>query len=148
MTVEIIRVEVGLQGSFGVLLINGEAFCCSLELPWRKNKRMVSSIPVGAYTALRRPSPLVNKITKGKWTTTFEIMDIPGRGDVLIHAGNSITDTLGCVLIGASFYKLKNDRGISNSGATFDQFMTAMRDVNEFQLTIRDVDLTPIYPVG
>lgn len=146
MTAEIIRVEVGKVGTFGNLLLDGKAFCVTLELPWRKNRREVSSIPVGTYRCVRRKSPLVTRISGGKYSETFEITSIPGRSDVLFHAGNNIEDTKGCVLVAASFRGLKYKRGVSNSGATFDLFMQAMKGVNEFQLTVREVDLTPQFP--
>ena len=146
MTAEIIRVEVGKAGTFGNLLLNGEAFCVTLEPPWRNNRREVSSIPVGTYRCARRKSPLVSRISEGKYSETFEITGIPGRSDVLFHAGTLVKHTKGCVLIAASFCKLKNDRGVSNSGATFSLFMQTMKGVNEFQLTVREVDLTPQFP--
>jgi len=146
MTAEIIRVEVGTEGTFGVLLLDGRAFAVSLELPWRGNAQNISSIPTGTYTCKRVMSPLVSRITSGKWKETFEIMGIPNRTSVLIHSGNFVGDTHGCVCIASAYAKLRDQRAILNSGETFNAFMTITRNIDTFKIEIREVDNSPEYP--
>jgi hypothetical protein len=149
MKAELIRIEVGLQGSFGTWLFDDKAFCVTLELPSRKNQRQVSSIPVGKYTCIRRPSPLITRLTQGKWKTGFEITGVPNRSAIMVHSGRSIKHTLGCVLVASSYGKLKAiDREVLNSGQTFLDFMEYTKDVNQFELEVREVDLTPQYPAN
>lgn len=143
MNVEIIRVEVGIEGTFGVLLLDGRCFAVTLELPWRGNAQNISSIPVGTYNCKRVKSPLIERITKGKWTESFEIKGIIGRSGVLFHSGTFVSNTHGCVLVAASYAKLQGQRAVLNTGQTFNDFLTVMRKVDEFQLSIREVDLTP-----
>ena len=143
---ELIRVETGKKGSFGVWLWNGETFCVTLELPYRQNRKNVSCIPAGTYQCVLTPSPLVERITKGKWKQAYEITGIPNRSRVLVHPGNLVEDTEGCVLAASSYGKLKGERAVLNSGATFDSFMTFAAG-RPFTLTVREVDLTPEYPV-
>ena len=143
---EIIRVEVGQEGTFGVLLLDGKTYCVTLELPWRGNAQNVSSIPANRYICRRTVSPLITKITGGKWNETFEITGIPGRTGVLLHSGTFVENTHGCVLLASAYGKLRGERAILNTGATFDDFLTITRNVASFPLTIREVDLSPEYP--
>ena len=64
----------------------------TLERPWVFNERKVSCIPTGTYLIKRHISP--------KFGQCFKIQDVKGRSDILIHSGNVVSDTLGCVLVG------------------------------------------------
>ena len=64
----------------------------TLERPWVFNERKVSCIPTGQYLVKRHVSP--------KFGQCFKIQDVKGRSDILIHSGNVVNDTLGCVLVG------------------------------------------------
>lgn len=148
MKAELIRVEVGKKGTFGVWLWDGEAAFVTMELPWRNNQRQISSIPAGKYICERRPSPLITRLTQGKWKTGFVVTNVPGRSDIMIHSGRLITHTLGCILAASAFGKLKSvQREVVNSGQTFLEFMDFTKDVKSFELTIREVDLTPEFPI-
>lgn len=76
--------------------------CVGLELPWRLNSRNTSCIPKGFYVVKRHISP--------KFKECFIIENVPERSQILIHAGNSISDTRGCLLVGReSIYDAKTD---------------------------------------
>ena len=64
----------------------------TLERPWVFNERKISCIPSGTYLVKRYVSP--------KFGQCFKIQDVKGRSDILIHSGNVVNDTLGCVLVG------------------------------------------------
>ena len=64
----------------------------TLERPWIFNERKVSCIPTGTYLVKRHVSP--------KFGQCFKIQDVKGRSDILIHSGNVVGDTLGCILVG------------------------------------------------
>ena len=64
----------------------------TLERPWIFNERKVSCIPTGTYLVKRHISP--------KFGQCFKIQDVKGRSDILLHSGNVVNDTLGCVLVG------------------------------------------------
>lgn len=66
----------------------------TLERPWLFNARKASCIPTGKYLVRRHISP--------KFGQCFKILDVQGRSDILIHSGNVVNDTLGCVLVGLS----------------------------------------------
>lgn len=138
---EIIRLEESDQGTLGVLLINSQIFCFTLEPPDRDNQPSVSSIPTGTYVCRPFQSP--------KFGNTFEITSIPGRSLVLFHAGNTVGDTHGCVILGASVGKLKTwDRAVLNSGATFHTFMDLLQNETSLNLVITAKDSLCCQPVS
>lgn len=130
--VEIIRLDHSDSfGTFGVLKINKTAFCVTLEPSGRENIAHISSIPPSQYVCYKRKSP--------KFGLTFSVMSVPGRSNILFHSGNTKDDTTGCILLGEHFGKLRGNRAILNSGKTFTQFMSIMRDFKFFTLTIKEV---------
>ena len=64
----------------------------TLERPWIFNERKVSCIPTGKYLVKRHVSP--------KFGQCLKVQDVKGRSDILIHSGNVVNDTLGCILVG------------------------------------------------
>ena len=130
--VEIIRLEEDfLHGTFGILKIDKAVFCVTLEPPDRENVQNISSIPVQQYECHRHNSP--------KYGDTFKIMNVPGRDSVLFHAGNVAKHTKGCILLAQYFGKLKGNKAVLNSGATFKNFMRIMEGLDYFHLTIKEV---------
>ena len=129
---ELIRLEENEKyGTFGVLKINKEVFCVTLELPDRLNRSNQSLIPAQQYTCKK-----VNSRTHG---VTFEVMNVPGRTGILFHPGNSVKDTEGCILLGGCFGKFNHgDRVILNSGKTFKKFMKKLGSYDELHLTIKE----------
>lgn len=128
---EIVRLEQFITGTFGVLRINKMVFCCTLELPERMNASNVSCIPAGQF--------LCRKINSPSFGTTFQVHDVPGRSEILFHPGNWVRNSRGCILLGASFDKLQGERAITNSDATFNEFMTVMEPHDTASLTIMEV---------
>lgn len=116
------------HGTFGVLVLNGEPFCCTLEPEWRMNKRNVSCIPSGQYIAIRYKSK--------KYGETWQVQNVSGRSGILFHAGNVDTHTEGCILLGQHYGKLYNDLAVLNSGLTFRDFMNVTCDFDEMHVTI------------
>lgn len=76
----------------GYLAVNGKIIAYTLELPWRGNAPLISSIPDGRYSGLLRYDH------PDKWR--IELKGVPGRQAVQIHTGNSPDDSEGCILIG------------------------------------------------
>lgn len=129
--ITIIRVEDSYQyGVFGILLIGGEVFCMTLEPPEFENKKNFACIPPGQYECVRILSP--------KFGTTYEILNIPDRNDVLFHPGNRVEDTIGCICLAEKLGKLRGDRAILNSGKTYTNFLNTMQSYPEFKLTIKE----------
>ena len=78
------------DATYGMFIDNGTAFAVTLELPWRHNIQSISCIFPGIYTCKRR--------TWGRWKGYFEIMNVGGRTDIIIHDGIIDEHTEGCVL--------------------------------------------------
>lgn len=128
--IELIRLEEGEQGTLGILKINKEVFCYTLEPTDKLNKPNESCIPAQQYICQRIDSP--------KFGDTFEIRNVPGRSHVLFHAGNTQDDTLGCVLLGQTVGKLKENRAVLNSGNTFRAFLAVLGNEDKFHLTVKE----------
>ncbi len=129
--IEIIRVESTITGTFGILTIQKQAFCVTLELPDRLNQANASAIPALQY--------LCRKVISPKFGKTYQVLDVPDRSHILFHGGNTIHHTRGCILLGEHFGKLKGDRAILNSGKTFKKFIQTIGKHTDFHLTIREV---------
>ena len=130
--IEIIRLEEDYYyGTLGILKIQKEIFCMTLEPPDRANRENLSSIPAQQYTCNRKLSP--------RFGNTFEVMNVPSRKNILFHSGNVVGDTRGCFLLGQHKGKLRGDRAILNSGKTFSDFLGILKDCNSFHLTIKEV---------
>lgn len=126
--VELIRLEEGPEGTFGVLKIDKRLSCMTLEPKDALNKQNISCIPA--------PQQYMCKKLMSRFGETFKVVDVLGRTGILFHAGNFLGDTEGCILLGQYIDKLRGERGIFNSGNTFKRFMEKMTDVGEFLLTI------------
>ena len=83
--VEIIRHEESEQGTIGVVKIDKEVFCFSLEPSDLLNKPNESCIPTGQYFCTRIISP--------KFGESFEVINVPNRTKILIHKGNVSANT-------------------------------------------------------
>jgi len=128
------RVAENSEATYGNFIDGDTPFALTLELPWRQNKQNKSCIPSETYHCKRR--------TWGKYKRYFEIMNVPGRKGIIIHTGIVDTHTLGCVLVGEMFerfyYKKHWWNGILKSRKGFNEFMSKVKDVDEFDLEIID----------
>lgn len=100
-------------------LLGGLSFgafqCYTLELPYRNNEPEISAIPEAVYQCGLRPSAKF-----GNWTggMIYHLQPVQGRTDILIHAGNSVADTHGCILIGDSWRDDNGKTVVTNSRKT------------------------------
>lgn len=79
----------------GVLVTVGGEILHTLERPWKDNQPDISCIPPGEYRCLYLP-----KSSSGKYRRVWWLQNVPGRSGVLIHNGNFVNHTRGCILIG------------------------------------------------
>lgn len=129
--IELIRLSTLFnEGTFGILRIDKEIFCCTLEPAQKGNKVSISSIPTGQYICQRYRS--------SRYKNTFEVLNVTGRSNILFHAGNIDDNTAGCILLGEHFGKLRGDLAILNSGKTFKNFMKRMDQADQLHLTVSE----------
>jgi hypothetical protein len=82
--------ETGTHGN--IIDANGKLVCYTLEPMWKQNEANDSCIPPGSYDCIPHSGD--------KFTDVWEVTNIPNRTAVLIHPGNTIADTHGCILVG------------------------------------------------
>ena len=96
------RISTSDSGTIGDLTTKGFS-CKTIELPWRDNKPFVSCIPTGKY--------ICDPHASAKFGDVYILKNVPGRSDVLIHAGNYAgdkskglrADTEGCIILGKKY---------------------------------------------
>lgn len=118
-------------GIFTYIKPDSSIFVCkSLELPWKDNAPKISCIPTGVYECKYTFSPHMNKFT-------YEILNVPERAGIRIHAANSYTQLLGCIALGNALKDINLDgqQDVIHSGDTILQFEQLMNH-NNFILNI------------
>lgn len=126
--------------TIGKLSIDGTSFCETLEdkdrgltssMPLEKikvlKKAAVTAIPTGTYNV--RMDVVSSKYSKSDWyiknchgAKVPRLENVPGYEGILIHSGNTASDTEGCILVGQN--KVKGQ--VINSKATFLQLYNKM----------------------
>ena len=107
----------------------GNFQCFTLELPWLGNSRGISAIPAGTYEAFKRESP--------KNGSVVELLDVPNRTHIQIHAGNYTRQIEGCILVGDGIKFLDSDNipDVTNSRHKLTKLLAALPD--EFEIEIK-----------
>jgi len=75
-------------------VIDGHTFY-TIERPWLDNATNISCIPTGDYRCVFLP-----RSGSGKYKKVFHILDVPKRSGILIHNGNLVRHSKGCIIIG------------------------------------------------
>jgi len=99
MNLQLVRYCYGPQHVAGLLKFGENLSLWTLECPWRDNQIFVSCVPDGSYPLVAFDSP--------EHPDTWVLTPVPGRTGILIHVGNKIEDTQGCILPG-----LTQDNGV------------------------------------
>lgn len=142
MNLLLTRIENGDDYTIGLLSIDGRFFCNTLEDTDRgltsnmslqdiQNKKVYSktAIPTGTYTI--DMSTVSNRFKDKEWAKPYEgklprLVDVPGYEGVLIHVGNTVDDTSGCILVGK-----RSGNRLTNSTSTFKALMSILTKSKE-----------------
>lgn len=135
MELKIDRRYKGTEYTVGSLYVDGSYFCDTLEDIDRgidnsmdpndileKKIYGETAIPTGTYTVdMNTVSP---KFKDRSWAKPYDgkiprLLEVPGFDGILIHPGNTASDTLGCILVGKNTVVGK----VTNSTATFHSLM-------------------------
>lgn len=91
------RVAFKPDYTIGKLFINGTYFCDTLELPsFGKpgvNRNAKHCIQIGSYRVILSVSPKFGRVLP-------RLLNVPNFDGILLHEGNSVSDTSGCILLG------------------------------------------------
>lgn len=123
------RIALRSTYTIGRLYVDGNYFCDTLEDTVRdlnKNGKFdngekkvyaKTAIPYGTYEIKWTYSPRFKKYTP-------QLMNVPSFAGIRIHAGNSSTDTEGCLLLGEN----KKVGMVLNSRATINKFYPLIKE--------------------
>lgn len=102
MNIVIKRIYLGDNYTIGKLYVDNKYLCDTLE----------PSFTAGSHPAVAYGTYLVNLVWSPKFHRYMLRIEVPCRSGILIHAGNSVDDTLGCILLGEnkSVGRLHNSR--------------------------------------
>lgn len=123
----IIDVSLFSYGSNGIVF---EGY--SLELPDKENQKFISRIPAGVYECKKRWSL--------KFGSHIQVLDVPNRTWILIHALNFHRQTQGCIGIGDGFTDINGDgyQDLTNSKKTLKKILSLLPE--RFTLEIINED--------
>lgn len=137
MNLKLNRTDFREDGIFGQLLdeADGEV-AVTLEHSYDSglgDGSYAPKLPPGTYQCVRGQ----HQLHSGPPFITFEITNVPGHTNILLHVGNYNEDSEGCVLLGR---RVLDDgmgkRMITSSRNTFNKFMDLQNNCNEFTLTV------------
>jgi len=114
--------------------INGNFICYTLEDKVRPTKiKHETCIPAGTYLIKITHSPTFNKMLP-------LLINVPGFYGIRIHAGNSIADSSGCILVGT---KVVEDK-LLHSMVAFSKLFTLMQKAEKTETLQIDIFDIPI----
>ena len=126
----------------GKLYIDGAYFCDTLEDQDRGLKQSMSEfeiqkikvygqtcIPSGTYKVILNMSPRFKKILP-------RILDVKGFEGILMHAGNTVQDSSGCILLGTK----SADGVLINSRKAVNALIEKIKDQKDITITIDYAD--------
>ena len=134
-TLRLKRIKSNSMGTLGLLTIDGVEICQTLELPWVDveldgiSDKNVSCIPDGVYFCKR-------DYYHAKGYEVFEVQNVKGRDQILIHVGNYLRDTKGCILVGLQSGEANGQYCVYKSLPAFNTLMKILKDENEICLEI------------
>ena len=105
MKLTVVRTQLGLDATNGILLIDDLFECYTLEDQYQTVKVMHETcIPEGTYDIkFRKTGGFHAKYTeryKNAHYGMLELQDVPGFKYILIHTGNTDEHTSGCLIVG------------------------------------------------
>ena len=104
----------------GRVYVNDQYFCFSIEDAFRTTKIPGETcIPYGVYPLATRYSPRFSKIYNHDM---IWVQNVPGFEFILIHWGNTISDTEGCLIIGNKIGIVNQKDAVLNSKSTYLRF--------------------------
>lgn len=106
MNVEVLRYSDTGKATLSLIMVNGKFICYGLEDTFRKNKIWGETrIPEGTYKMGLRKVGRFHGVYSVKFRDfhkgMLHVLDVPNYKYILIHIGNSPSDTAGCLITGS-----------------------------------------------
>lgn len=152
MNLSLVRHAYLPQATLGRLFV-GNLILATLEEPWiadpagpggqrREPGKKESCVPDGVYSLIRHSTPhfpntwALSNAALGVYHLAVPAGLLYGRSAILLHAGNTTEDTLGCILVGRRHGRLDNKDSILESRAGMEDLRSALGG-DQHTLTIR-----------
>lgn len=126
MTLHLHHLADTIDSTLSELLHEGERICYILEDGYRPVKVPGETrIPAGSYEIVPRREGGFYARYRQRFGHTFVpwLLNVPGFTWILIHLGNTVTDTRGCLITGTDFHqnRLRDDFWVSKSTEAYHQ---------------------------
>lgn len=132
MKLTLIRTDLLKGKTFGLLDIDGEFFCHTLE----DEDRRLETNPTGKVygeTAIPRGSRVVVLDFSHRFKQTMpHVLGVPQFDGIRIHPGNTAEDTHGCILVG----KARTADGLSRSREAYEALMDRLTGAKNITLEV------------
>ena len=128
MKLQVVRTQFGTDATNGLLFINGQFECYTLEDQYQAVKVMHETcIPEGKYDIKFRTVGGFHSKYKERYGAAhygmLHLQDVPNFTYILIHAGNTDEHTSGCLIVGETQQDLdlSDDGFIGHSGVAYSK---------------------------
>lgn len=135
LPVVILLREYKATAALGTLMTPAGQVLASIERPWLNNASNVSCIPEGQYLAKWLP-----RSGSGRYKRVWHVQDVPGRTGILIHVGNFVKDSLGCILPGITHGQASGRHAVWSSGRALNKLRRELAG-QDFILVVRGLGL-------
>lgn len=129
----LLRYESGHDGTFGVLLCGREWICHTLE-PAVRDGSYRQALKAGNYPLTIDYSP--------KFRRQLPTISAAGRVGLRIHAGNRVSETSGCVLVGES----RSGHLLLRSKVTLERVVDIIKERDIRELVVIDYESVSYRP--
>ena len=126
MKLQVVRTQFGTDATNGLLFINGQFECYTLEDQYQAVKVMHETcIPEGTYDIKFRTVGGFHEKYKARYGAShygmLHLQDVPNFTYILIHTGNTDEHTSGCLIVGETQQDLdlSDDGFIGHSGKAY-----------------------------
>lgn len=120
MKLTLLRNEKNDRSCFGIIYLDKDILCHTLE-----NSQFL--IPTGSYELRISYSPKFSRELP-------ELVNVPKRYGIRIHAGNYHTDSQGCILVGE-----KSENMLLNSRKTLEKIITTIKEQKINQIEVKEL---------
>lgn len=142
MTLTLKRLTYDADGVFSTILDEtGNEVAKGLEHAYdsgRGDGSYLPKTPAGTYTC-QRSMHLLHGMTQP--FETFQVMNVPGHSNILIHWGNYNDDSDGCILVGRNVVPRPDrpaENMITSSKNMFLKIMDLQKGLDSFTLVVED----------